>query len=126
MLRLTARERNVVVAMLHDADATARCRSITLAVVRRRRFHDAHRTFRSIHNRARGVMLTLMMIVAKQSSTPRKPRRTLPSAERRLRTAFPEVWAWYELLVAARGAAPGEHPANGDAPEDRRARTLAR
>jgi len=41
---------------------------------------------------------------AKRSSTPRKPRRTLPSAERRLRASFPEVWAWYELIVAARGS----------------------
>lgn len=48
----------------------------------------------------------MMNLGAKQSSTVRKPRRVLPSAERRLRGAFPEVWAWYELLVAARTAAP--------------------
>jgi hypothetical protein len=48
-------------------------------------------------------MLTAMMIGAKQTSTARKARRALPSAERRLRASFPEVWAWYELLVAARG-----------------------
>ncbi len=65
-------------------------------------------------------MLALMMIGAKQSSTPRKPRRTLPSAERRLRTAFPEVWAWYELLLAARvDQAPNET-------QEPRVRTLAR
>ena len=69
-------------------------------------------------------MLTLMMIGAKQSSTPRKPRRALPSAERRLRTAFPEVWAWYELLVATRGTAAVDHTAD-DAPAAR-ARTQAR
>lgn len=69
-------------------------------------------------------MLALMMIDAKQSSTPRKPRRTLPSAERRLRTSFPEVWAWYELLVAARGAATADHTAS-DA-QEARVRTLAR
>jgi hypothetical protein len=40
---------------------------------------------------------------AKRSSSARKPRRTLPSAERRLRASFPEVWAWYELIVSARG-----------------------
>jgi len=41
---------------------------------------------------------------AKRSSTPRKARQILPSAERRLRASFPEVWAWYELIVAARRA----------------------
>ena len=49
-------------------------------------------------------MLSLMMPGAKRSSTMRKTRRVLPSAERRLRASFPEVWAWYELLLAARGA----------------------
>lgn len=48
----------------------------------------------------------MMNLGAKQSSAARKPRRVLPSAERRLRASFPEVWAWYELLVAARTAAP--------------------
>jgi len=45
----------------------------------------------------------MMMSGAKRSLTPRKPRRILPSAERRLRASFPELWAWYELIVAARG-----------------------
>ena len=45
----------------------------------------------------------MMMPGAKQSLAPRKPRRILPSAERRLRASFPEVWAWYELIIAARG-----------------------
>jgi hypothetical protein len=69
-------------------------------------------------------MLALMMMGAKRSSTPRKPRRTLPSAERRLRTSFPEVWAWYELLVAARAAANVDSGV-GDRP-DAAVRTLAR
>ena len=47
-----------------------------------------------------------MMPGAKRSSakpsTVRRARRVLPSAERRLRASFPEVWAWYELLLAAR------------------------
>ena len=30
-------------------------------------------------------------------------RRPAPEAVRRLRRAFPEVWAWYALLAAARG-----------------------
>jgi hypothetical protein len=65
-------------------------------------------------------MLTLMLIGAKQSSsTPRKLRRTLPSAERRLRASFPEVWAWYELLVAARADQAEDTP-------QRPRRTLAR
>ena len=68
-------------------------------------------------------MVTLMMIGAKQSSPPRKARRTLPSAERRLRASFPEVWAWYELLVAARGGAE-QQPAARD--QEPRIRTLAR
>jgi hypothetical protein len=46
----------------------------------------------------------MMTSGAKRSSTARRARRILPSAERRLRASFPEVWAWYELLVAARGA----------------------
>jgi len=45
-----------------------------------------------------------MNLGAKQSST-RKARRVVPGAERRLRSSFPEVWAWYELLVAARTTA---------------------
>jgi hypothetical protein len=68
-------------------------------------------------------MLTPMM-GAKQTSTPRKPRRTLPSAERRLRTSFPEVWAWYELLVAARGADGMD--ALASARHEPRSRTFAR
>lgn len=46
----------------------------------------------------------MMNLGAKRSSTARKARRVLPNAERRLRASFPEVWAWYELLVAARAA----------------------
>ena len=42
---------------------------------------------------------------AKRSSV-KKVRRVLPDAERRLRSSFPEVWAWYELLVVARAAGP--------------------
>jgi len=48
----------------------------------------------------------MLMSGGKRSSTPRKARRVLPSAEHRLRSSFPEVWAWYELLVAARDVAP--------------------
>jgi hypothetical protein len=47
-----------------------------------------------------------MMSGTKRSSTLRKTPRVLPNAERRLRSSFPEVWAWYELLVAARDVAP--------------------
>ena len=53
-----------------------------------------------------GVMM--VMPGAKRSSTSSKPRRVVPSAERRLRASFPEVWAWYELLVTARGKRPVE------------------
>ncbi len=65
-----------------------------------------------------------MMPGAKRSSTPRKARRIVPSAERRLRTSFPEVWAWYELLVAAREIAPSA--AALDEPEAPTRRTSAR
>ena len=65
-----------------------------------------------------------MIIGAKQSSTVRRARRTLPSAERRLRASFPEVWAWYELLLNARGVASAQ-PADDDA-LDTRPRRLAR
>ena len=47
-------------------------------------------------------MVSVTMSGAKHATTTRK-RRIAPDAERRLRTSFPEVWAWYELLVAARG-----------------------
>jgi hypothetical protein len=60
---------------------------------------------------------------AKRSSNARKARRILPSAERRLRASFPEAWAWYELLVSARGAAP---LARVEEPEDRAQKTSAR
>jgi hypothetical protein len=52
----------------------------------------------------------MMTPSAKPSLNARKSRRTLPSAERRLRASFPEVWAWYELLVAAREGSPLEEP----------------
>jgi hypothetical protein len=61
---------------------------------------------------------------AKRLSTPRKARRIVPSAERRLRTSFPELWAWYELLVTARGATPSEEAL--DAAEDSPRKTSAR
>lgn len=47
-------------------------------------------------------MVIVMMNGAKDAPPTRK-RRISPDAERRLRTSFPELWAWYELLVAARG-----------------------
>jgi hypothetical protein len=124
MVRPTTRERNVAVARLHDDRHVVACRSITLAALRRGDALIMRRTFRSIHYRLRAVMLTLM-IGAKQTSTPRKPRRTLPSAERRLRSSFPEVWAWYELLVAARGA-PGVDALATTRQQEMRTRTLAR
>jgi len=31
-------------------------------------------------------------------------------AERRLQSAFPEVWAWYELLVTARRSPSSDPP----------------
>jgi hypothetical protein len=52
-------------------------------------------------------MVIAMMSGAKHAPATRK-RRILPNAERRLRTSFPEVWAWYELLVAARGGSEAE------------------
>jgi hypothetical protein len=66
----------------------------------------------------------MMMHGAKRSSTPRRVRRIVPGAERRLRSAFPEVWAWYELLVAARELSPNESAL--DEPETPRRRTSAR
>jgi hypothetical protein len=65
-----------------------------------------------------------MMSGGKRSSTPRKARRILPSAERRLRSSFPEVWAWYELLVAAREIAPvgAPHDESEDVPRRNAAR----
>lgn len=47
-----------------------------------------------------------MMTPGAKRSAAEKTRRVDPSAERRLRTSFPEVWAWYELLVTARGNHP--------------------
>jgi hypothetical protein len=51
-------------------------------------------------------MVIVMMPGAKRTSTSRRASRILPSAERRLRASFPEVWAWYELLVSARDLGP--------------------
>ena len=64
------------------------------------------------------------MIIGAKQSTVRKTRRTLPDAERRLRASFPEVWAWYELLLTARGGASVQ-PVGDDA-GDTRPRRLAR
>jgi len=44
-----------------------------------------------------------MTAETKRSSIARRQRRTSPEAARRLQASFPEVWAWYELLVSARG-----------------------
>ena len=63
------------------------------------------------------------MIGAKET-TARRTRRTLPSAERRLRASFPEVWAWYELLLNARGGT--KVTPVGDDAVDTRPRRLAR
>jgi hypothetical protein len=71
---------------------------------------DDARRFRLATARRRTVWLRMLMSGGKRSSTPRKARRVLPSAERRLRSSFPEVWAWYELLVAARDIAPAGSP----------------
>ena len=38
--------------------------------------------------------------------TRRPSERPLPEAERRLRAAFPELWARYELLTARKDARP--------------------
>jgi hypothetical protein len=53
-------------------------------------------------------MVIVMMSGAKHAPPAPRKRRIVPNAERRLRTSFPEVWAWYELLVAARGAGDTE------------------
>jgi hypothetical protein len=66
----------------------------------------------------------MMTPSAKQSLNTRKSRRTLPSAERRLRASFPEVWAWYELIVAAREGAPLAEPVRE--PETTRRRSAQR
>ena len=66
----------------------------------------------------------MMMLGGKRSSTPRNLRRILPSAERRLRASFPEVWAWYELIVAARGGS--ELDPSRDEQQEPPQRTLAR
>jgi hypothetical protein len=52
-----------------------------------------------------------MMSGGKRAPSPRGARRALPDAERRLRASFPEVWAWYELLVAARGVGTADRSA---------------
>jgi hypothetical protein len=49
-----------------------------------------------------------MMTPGAKRSHAEKTRRVEPNAERRLRASFPEVWAWYELLVTARGKRPVE------------------
>ena len=66
----------------------------------------------------------MMTPSAKPSLNARKARRTLPSAERRLRASFPEVWAWYELIVAAREGSPLEE--SGREPEAPRRRSAQR
>jgi hypothetical protein len=60
-----------------------------------------------------------MNLGANRSSV-RKARRVLPNAERRLRSSFPEVWAWYELLVAARTNGSGDVLDATEAAEPRR------
>lgn len=49
----------------------------------------------------------------------------MPDAERRLRASFPEVWAWYELIVAVRGVSPVD-PASEAGDEEPSARTSVR
>ncbi|MEO7437929.1 MAG: hypothetical protein ABI080_20795 [Candidatus Binatia bacterium] len=82
----------------------------------------APKTFSTRHSSAPDDMLIVMMSGAKHAASTRKPRRTLPSAERRLRASFPEVWAWYELIATARGVVTID-PAE---PEDAPRRTSAR
>ena len=66
----------------------------------------------------------MMTPSAKRLLNARKSRRTLPSAERRLRASFPEVWAWYELILAAREGAPVDE--SGREPEAPRRRSAQR
>jgi hypothetical protein len=65
-----------------------------------------------------------MMSGGKRAPSSRNARRALPDAERRLRATFPEVWAWYELIVAARGVGGAERPERD--PIEPPARTYAR
>jgi len=60
-----------------------------------------------------------MMTPGAKRSPAGKTRRVEPNAERRLRASFPEVWAWYELLVTARGNRPVERVLD-EAPVKRR------
>jgi len=119
MVRPTSFERNVVVARLHDDGHVVACSAIIVAALRRRSVLITT-TNVSLYSLPRACRYAALMIGAKQTSTPRKPRRTLPSAERRLRSSFPELWAWYELLVAARGADELVSPR-----QETRSRTLA-
>jgi hypothetical protein len=108
MLRFATHERNAVVAALHDAAPSALqaghsrdCARVCTALIRRAE------TFSTSHPTEPNDMVIVMMSGAKDAPASRK-RRIVPNAERRLRTSFPEVWAWYELLVAARGAGDAE------------------
>ncbi|OQY67457.1 MAG: hypothetical protein B6D46_05405 [Polyangiaceae bacterium UTPRO1] len=61
----------------------------------------------------------MMDLGAKRASN-RRVRRVLPDAERRLRSSFPEVWAWYELLVAARATGAAAERLRGPEASPRR------
>ena len=119
MLRFDAHERNDGVASMHDAACASLQADHDLAPARRMRDvgRDARR-FPLSRDWSRGLWWLMMTPGAKRSQG--KARRVEPNAERRLRTSFPEVWAWYELLVSARGHRPVERTLD-EAPARRRA-----
>jgi hypothetical protein len=116
MVRATPRERNAVVARVHDVIARA------LQLDQRSHACDAFErirraaTFSTRRSTESDAMVIVVMTGAKPATSTRKPRRILPSAEHRLRMSFPEVWAWYELIVAARGRTTPELEAQEYAP----------
>jgi hypothetical protein len=61
-----------------------------------------------------------MLMSGAKRSTSGRTGGVDPNAERRLRASFPEVWAWYELLLTARGGAPGALADQGRATAPRR------